>query len=84
MSITIAEAIARIPVRPGQPFRTQANGQEIEVRVIDPDAAPAEVPEAELWLDVPASSIARSLTVTRGPAQLPAPIHVADTDLTPG
>lgn len=83
MSITIAEAIALIPVRPGHPYRTRTNGHEIEVRVVEPEALPAETPADDIWLDVPLSSMARTLMLVRGPVQLPTPIKIADTDLTP-
>jgi hypothetical protein len=83
MSTTIAEAIARIPVLPGHPFRARVNGQEIEVRVVDDETVSDQTPASEIWLDVPASSAARLMTVKRGPSQLPAPIPIVDTDLAP-
>ena len=83
MSVTIGEAIARIPVLPGQPFRTRVNGQEIEIRVLPAVADFEETPTSFLWFDVPPSALARVLTVTRGPQQLPAPIQISNADVSP-
>jgi hypothetical protein len=83
MDNTIAEVIARLPVLPGQPYRTRVNGQEIEIRVVSPDSVPEEVPTGDLWLDVPRSPAARTLTVTRGPRQFPPPVQLTDADLSP-
>jgi hypothetical protein len=83
MDTTISEVIARLSIRPGQPYRTRVNGQEIEVRVVSPDSVPEDVPTGDLWLDVPPSPAARTLTISRGSRQLPQPIHLADTDLSP-
>jgi hypothetical protein len=83
MDLTFAEVIARLPIRPGQSYRARVNGQEIEVRVLSADNVAEVVPAADLWLDIPPSSAARTLSVKRGHRQLPPPIHVDDTDLSP-
>ena len=83
MSITIDEAISRIPVQPGRPYRTRVNGQDIEVRVAPVDADSEETPSEEIWLTEPPSATSIVLTIYRGEPDLPAPIHITEDDLAP-
>lgn len=83
MSITIDEAISRIPVQPGRPYRTRVNGQDIEVRVAPTDSDSEETPVEEFWLTEPPAEKSIVLTLRRVEPDLPAQIHVTESDLAP-
>jgi hypothetical protein len=83
MNSLIAEAIAHLPIRPGHPYRTNVNGREFEVRVVEARAVSEETPTDGLWLDIPPSAAARRITLTRGPRQLPDPIRIGEEDVAP-
>ncbi len=92
MSAQLAEAIAQLNLKPGECYRTTVRGHEVEVRVLDkvPGTEPADEasPLAEgmmldLWLDIPPSPEAKTLTVRRGEPILPGRLEVEDSDLAP-
>ena len=83
MSITIDEAISRIPVQPGRPYRTRVNGQDIEVRVVPAEIDSEETPVDQIWLTEPPAAKSIVLTLKRGEPDLPAPIRIDESDLAP-
>ena len=92
MNPLLNEALAQLNLQPGETYRTTVNGREVEVRalkaapVTEPSAEPAPSTDWEmldLWLDIPPSAIARTITVRQGEPLLPAPFHLDESDLAP-
>jgi hypothetical protein len=92
MNSLLNEALAQLNLQPSETYRTTVYGHEVEVRALK--AAPAaEPPEdsappsnwemLDLWLDIPPSETARSITVQQGEPLLPAPFHLDESDLAP-
>lgn len=83
MNIPIDDAISRLPVQPGKPYRTFVNGQRIEIRVAPLDSESEETPVEEFWLPAPPGEKSITLTLQRCEPELPAPIHISEADLAP-
>ena len=83
MNPTIEEALKHNPVQPGRPYRTRVNGQEIEVRVVSPEADSEETPPEEFWLPEPPAEKSVRKFLRQGKPDLPSPIHITDEDLSP-
>jgi hypothetical protein len=92
MNPLLNEALAQLNLQPGETYRTTVNGREVEVRALKP--APTREPAEEagpatdwemmdLWLDIPPSVAARTITVQKGEPLLPAPFHLDESDLAP-
>ena len=89
---SLDEVLALLNLQPGEAYRTTVNGRVIEVRAL-PAAQTDEVSEApspfddqemlNLWLDVPPSPAARTVTVRRGEPLLPSPFYLDESDLAP-
>jgi hypothetical protein len=88
----LQEVLALLDLQPGESYRTTVNGRIIEVRALR--VAPAEeLSEGlsefadeemlNLWLSVPPSPAAKTITVRRGEPLLPSPVHLDDSDLAP-
>lgn len=83
MSTLLNQAIASLDLQPGQAYRTMVNGHEVEVRILEkpqstaPHLQPSQFSDMvmlDLWLDIPPSLAARTMTVPRGEPMLPSPI----------
>jgi hypothetical protein len=92
MSAQLAEAIAQLNLRPGECYRTTVRGHEVEVRILDKAARAEPAEEAssfaesamlDLWLDIPPSPQAKTLTVQRGEPILPSRMELDESDLAP-
>src|SRR5438874_2435045 len=90
MSAQLVEAIAQLNLKPGECYRTTVRGHEVEVRVLDKVPQPEPAEEAsqfaestmlDLWLDIPPSSQAKTLTVRRGEPILPGRLEIDESDL---
>jgi hypothetical protein len=80
VSAALAEAIAQLNLEPGQTYRATVNGHEFEVRMLEksPRLQPADEPSqfadmvmVDLYLDIPPSP--NAITVTAYPGKLPLP-----------
>ena len=92
MSALLHQALANLNLQPGQTYRTTVNGLAVEVRVLgaartseplDEPSAADEQAMLNLWLDIPPSPLARTLTVRRGEPLLPSPFHLDESNLAP-
>lgn len=92
MSALLNQAIASLNLQPGQAYRTTVNGHEVEVRILEtsqstgPGDQPSQLADMvmlDLWLDVPPSLTARTMTVSRGERMLPSPLALDESDLAP-
>ena len=89
MSTLLAEAIGQLNLRPGQTYRTTIDGHAVEVRRLDSAPAadePSQVADSvmlNLWLDIPPSPAARTVTATRSEPDLPDPVVLDEWDITP-
>jgi hypothetical protein len=92
VSAQLAEAIAQLNLKPGECYRTTVRGHEVEVRILDKAPRTEPVEEAsqfadgmmlDLWLDIPPSPQAKTLTVTRGEPILPGRLELDESDLAP-
>jgi hypothetical protein len=92
MNTSLNEALAQLNLQPGETYRTTVNGREVEVRALQ--TAPAPEPSEEpappadwemlnLWLNIPPSATARTITIRREEPMLPAPYHLDESDLAP-
>jgi len=54
-----------------------------EISDAPPDVALEETPEDQFWLTEPPSETSIVLTIKRGEPDLPAPIHITESDLAP-
>jgi hypothetical protein len=92
MSAQLAEVIAQLNLKPGECYRTTVCGHEVEVRVLDKvpgtglageASLSAEGPMLDMWLDIPPSPKAKTLTVRRGEPILPGRLELEESDLAP-
>jgi hypothetical protein len=88
MNPSLNEALALLNLQPGETYRVTVNGREVEVRALptEPVEDPAQLADWEmlnLWLDIPPSAAARTITVLQGEPLLPAPFHLDESDLAP-
>lgn len=92
MSAQLAEVIAQLNLKPGDCYRTTVRGHEVEVRILDKAPQPERTEEAaefaewtmlDLWLDIPPSSQAKTVTVRRGEPILPRRLELEESDLAP-
>jgi hypothetical protein len=92
MSAQLAEAIAQLNLKPGECYRTTVRGHEVEVRVLDKVPQPEPAEEAsqfaestmlDLWLNVPPSPKARTVSVQHGELILPGRLELDESDLAP-
>jgi hypothetical protein len=72
MSISLAEALRLVDLRPGQTYQEKVNGWTVEVRVLDEAARPelAEQVMLQPWVDIPFTP---ALTIQAKPGVLPLP-----------
>jgi hypothetical protein len=92
MNTALNEALAQLNLQPGEVYQTTVNGQEMEVRALQTADAAEAVDEPSpfadqemltLWLDVPPSPAAKTITVQLGEPLLPPPFHLDESDLAP-
>jgi hypothetical protein len=88
MTTSLTEALSLLDLSPGNVFRTSVNGRDVEVRVLkkahtDKQAQLDGQQMIDLWLDVPPSSLAKTVTVHLSPPLLPSPYKLDESDLTP-
>jgi hypothetical protein len=98
MSALLAEAIKELGLVPGQSYRTEVNGHEFEIRMLDTPRPPepagtTEPPEerseleetdmVSLWLEVPPSPRACVVHTLHAEPILPSPIVITEADLAP-
>jgi hypothetical protein len=74
MSLSLAEALRFVDLRPGQTYRESVNGQTVEVRVVDDSPTPelAEQVMLQPWVEFPFSAVG-SVRAQPGPITLPDP-----------
>jgi hypothetical protein len=70
--LSLAEALGKVDLQPGQTYRETVNGRTIEVRVLDDAPTPelAEQVMLEPWVDFPFTP---TLTIRPTPGTLPLP-----------
>jgi hypothetical protein len=93
MNSLLQQAIVSLNLQPGQTYRTTINGHQVEVRILKSDTSSEESSEesttfadremVDLWLNVPPSPTARTLTIKPGAPLLPAPLELDESDMTP-
>ena len=92
MNAMLNQVIASLNLQPGQSFRTQVNGHEVEVRMLDAARSPPPVEEPsqfadmvmlEPWFEMPEMPGTTVMTVQRGEPQLPPPMEFDESDLAP-
>lgn len=85
MGPLLAEALKELNLQPGKTRRIDIDGQRVEIRVIPIEAESSfgDAPMLDLRLNVPPSSNARTVVVSRGQPMLPAPLQVDESDLAP-
>jgi hypothetical protein len=82
MSIILTEALKELALRPGETRCIAVDDYEVEIRrpllvVEDPG------PMVDIWLRVPPTENARTITLQRGEPLLPKPIVIDESDLAP-
>jgi hypothetical protein len=72
MSLSLADALRLVELRPGQIYREKVNGWTVEVRVLDDAPAPELAAQVMLqpWVDFPFTP---QLTIRATPGTLPLP-----------
>lgn len=79
MTMILTDALKQLALQPGQSQRVRVGDNEFEIRRIDEEHDPG--PMQTLWLQVGFSARAVTLLAARTAPQLPAPFHVAASDL---
>jgi hypothetical protein len=88
MNASLDQALAHLNLQPGEVYQTTVDGRTIEVRALKTTNAEemrqfADQEMLNLWLSIPPSSAAQTITVRRGKPLLPAPYHLNESDLAP-
>jgi hypothetical protein len=92
MNPSLTEALALLNLQPGEVYRMKVNGRTVEVRALTTDQSAESLDERspfteeeriELWLDIPFSPTARTITLQPGAPLWPAPFHLDESDLAP-
>jgi hypothetical protein len=84
MPLSLAEALRTVDLRPGKTYREKVNGWTVEVRVFDDTVSPELADQVMLlpWVEFPFNPIG-TVTAKPGPAQLPKPFALDESDLAP-
>ncbi len=79
MATSIAEALHNVELESGRIYRCQVKEFWVELRVLGPATEPSEtmIPESDIrldaWTELPAPSGGRTVTLRKGPPDLPDP-----------
>jgi hypothetical protein len=84
MSAVLAEAVAKLNLKPGQTVREVVNGFTAELRLLDDEPTPvlAEQVMLQPWWEVPFTPM-WTVTATPGPMSLPDPPIIDPLDQEP-
>ncbi|MFO0807697.1 MAG: hypothetical protein U0746_03660 [Gemmataceae bacterium] len=82
MSAALADALRQLALSPGETYRAAIGGYRVEVRRMSP--ADTDGGMIDPWFAVPDPPPRRTLTVRRGPADLPRLVALDETDFVPG
>lgn len=77
VSVSLADAVKQLDLNPGETYRAAIGEYRVEVRRVAPDDA---CDTFDPWFAVPDASPHRTLTVQRGPADLPRLVTIGETD----
>ena len=80
MSLSLAEALGQVDLKPGQTYRETVKGQTIEVRVLEEAPTPKLAVQVMLqpWVEFPFTPQG-TLTAKPGPLLLPDPLVVDES-----
>lgn len=85
MSTPLIEALSQLKLEPGQSHRVSVNGHKVEICCVKEEEGcdSREGEMVDLWLEIPASPLAKTLIVRRGEPMLPNPLELDESDLAP-